>query len=375
MILIQYRSLMRIVGCRGPLCSPARVFGAVRRANSGSLLVQHRSLASRTRLPARALDYQPRSPIKPSQTSQSDQSSQANLRSVFTRRKIILSLTAIAGALSSLYLTILYRSISRDIADYADKDIPADVSDRYDSIADDYDEDVSFLEWFLGIDKLRKELCAKVTGHVLEVSVGTGRNMEYLPLVRGGIKDITFVDKSREMVEMARRKWSELTNDWFYRIVFYHRDARDYIPCPKTEGFDTVLQTMGICSCDKPEELLRSLEKMTRKETGRILLLEHGRSSYEVVNRWWIDRLAKAHADRYGCWFDKDVEGIVERSGLEIVERKRFHLGTTYWFVLKPSKEMVEEREREMSEKKAAVEERNDKTKREKSSWSLWWST
>lgn len=103
------------------------------------------------------------------------------------------------------------------------------------------------------------------------------------------------------------------------------------------EGFDTVLQTMGICSVADSVHLLHRLGSLVNPHHGRILLLEHGKSYYDWLNSW-LDSSAPSHADRYGCWWNKDIGRIVEESGLEVVTMKRYHLGTTWWIELKPRK-------------------------------------
>lgn len=79
--------------------------------------------------------------------------------------------------------------------------------------------------------------------------------------------------------------------------------------------------------------LLKKPDPSTGDEGGRILLLEHGRGHY-----WWInhvlDGVAKEHADRFGCWWNRDIGRIVEESGLKITRVKRYHFGTTWAFEL-----------------------------------------
>ena len=105
----------------------------------------------------------------------------------------------------------------------------------------------------------------------------------------------------------------------------------------KPEYFDTVLQTMGLCSTPDPVGMLQHLGNITEPEHGRILLLEHGRSYYHWLNAI-LDKLAAAHAARYGCWWNRDIEQIVEQSGLEVVDIQRYHLGTTWRVILRPKK-------------------------------------
>ena len=92
---------------------------------------------------------------------------------------------------------------------------------------------------------------------------------------------------------------------------------------------------MGLCSDANPVQMLRHFGALVNPDGGRILLLEHGRSHYAWLNRI-LDASAPSHADKYGCWWNKDIGQIVEESGLEVVEMKRYHLGTTWWFELSP---------------------------------------
>lgn len=237
-------------------------------------------------------------------------------------------------------------------------------------------------------------------GDVLEVSCGTGRNMDYYQLGerRGldsqghseiqGCRSVTFVDLSPQMVEIARQKFKKKYPD-FSRAAFRTEDARQVLPLSNTSDsgdtesppssssssftslfsqekqqspttlsvgefesssripevthewtytrshFDTIIETMGLCSTSDPVGLLRHLGSIAEPQRGRILLLEHGRSHYEWLNKV-LDNLAPAHAHRHGCWWNRDIGRIIEQSGLEVVEIKRYHLGTTWRAILRP---------------------------------------
>jgi methyltransferase OMS1 len=109
---------------------------------------------------------------------------------------------------------------------------------------------------------------------------------------------------------------------------------------PAPSKYDTVIQTMGLCSTDKPVELLANMAKYLNRDNpdARILLLEHGRSYRDWMNNI-LDKSAEKHAEIHGCWFNRDIGKIVEeaaeRAGLEIVVEKRWHVGTTLFFELK----------------------------------------
>ena len=114
---------------------------------------------------------------------------------------------------------------------------------------------------------------------------------------------------------------------------FVVQSALDPIDAPSGK-FDTILQTMGLCSTANPVQTLQHLGTLVNADSGRILLLEHGRSHYDWLNRL-LDNSAPSHADKFGCWWNKNIGQIVEQSGLEVVRMKRYHFGTTWWFELK----------------------------------------
>jgi methyltransferase OMS1 len=71
------------------------------------------------------------------------------------------------------------------------------------------------------------------------------------------------------------------------------------------------------------------------KPGGKLLMLEHGRSSWEWLNAHMDERAAHHHAT-YGCWYNRDILGIVEQAGLRVHSCSRWHLGTSYLIVASP---------------------------------------
>lgn len=281
----------------------------------------------------------------------------------------LLTVAGVGVLTVSTYCGYLYSSYSQAVVQSKTLQVPEDVSDRYNSTAAGYDAEVELGETFMRLGARRKELVRMARGDVLEVSCGTGRNMDYYELgeKRGfdsngraevqGCRSVTFVDLSPQMVEIARQKFRSKYPD-FTKAAFRSEDARKVHPLSSSstpeslEGsssnpeetnrwtysrphFDTVLETMGLCSTTDPVGLLRHLGSITEPQRGRILLLEHGRSHYDWVNRI-LDNLAPAHAHRHGCWWNRDIGQIIEQSGLEVVEIKRYHLGTTWRAILRP---------------------------------------
>jgi methyltransferase OMS1 len=247
-----------------------------------------------------------------------------------------------------------------------------DVAARYDETADGFDSEVGSSEALMGINGIRKRLSKQCRGHVLEVSCGTGRNLGYYPLHPGSeIDSLTFLDLSPQMIAVCKKKWLALypsTSTQAFKknlaIRFSTSSALEPMPpapttperseastkgteeSPSAGKYTTILQTMGLCSVPDPSLLLRNLATHldTSDPSARILLLEHGRSSYAWLNNI-LDNAAQKHAEIHGCWFNRDIGSMVEEackeSGLEIVSERRKHLGTTWVFELRASEKAV----------------------------------
>lgn len=119
-------------------------------------------------------------------------------------------------------------------------------------------------------------------------------------------------------------------------------DAATTLPAPRY--FDTILQNFAICSVADPHKLLANMARVLRPGSGRIYLLEHGRGRYDWINGL-LDKFAPSHFDRYGCWWNRDIEEAVRRAerdvpGLEVVRIERplwTQGGTMYWIELRVS--------------------------------------
>jgi methyltransferase OMS1 len=223
----------------------------------------------------------------------------------------------------------------------------------------------------MGIHSLRRKMVAEAKGDVLEVSIGTGRNLDYYDwnfkghggvgkvdtkgyIKKGKVRSLTAVDKSEEMLEIAHEKFSEMFPG-ILGVRWIIADAAEpgKIPGPprnanETSGnidkkYDTVIQTFGLCSVSDPVGLLQNLGNCVKEEEGRILLLEHGRAKYDWLNNL-LDQNAEKHAKAFGCWWNRDMDDIVKKSGLEVVKIQRpkwWHGGTTWWIELKKPKSQL----------------------------------
>jgi methyltransferase OMS1 len=106
--------------------------------------------------------------------------------------------------------------------------------------------------------------------------------------------------------------------------------------------YDTIIQTFGLCSVADPARLLANMAAKVQPDTGRIVLLEHGRGTWGWMNSR-LDRSAPQHFQKFGCWWNRDIEQLVREAadqvpGLEVVKLERplwFQFGTTLLIELK----------------------------------------
>lgn len=179
------------------------------------------------------------------------------------------------------------------------------------------------------------------------MSAGTGRNSDYYKLKK--CKSLTFIDLSGPMVELAEKKFKRIHPEYDQPVpprppvAFVTQSALEPLhdgsteEVTKAEGYDTILQTMGLCSTPKPAQLLMHLGTLAHPERGRILLLEHGRSHYDWLNNI-LDKMAAERADKQGCWWNRDIEQIIEDSGLVVERMRRKHFGTLYIIEARPKR-------------------------------------
>ncbi len=121
----------------------------------------------------------------------------------------------------------------------------------------------------------RQKLWALVHGpRVLEVGVGTGKNMPFWP------RDVnmTVIDLTPGMLDRARRRAKEL-----HLKVDLHLGDVQMLDFPDAT-FDEAVATFVFCSVPDPILGLRELKRVV-KPGGQIILLEHMRSPNAVVGK------------------------------------------------------------------------------------------
>jgi len=195
-----------------------------------------------------------------------------------------------------------------------DRDETLRVRDIFDKFAPKYDRSMQRWERILFVGG-REWLGAQASGDVLEVGVGTGRNLPHFsPTVR-----LTAIDISPQMLAVARRRAAAIDRDVDLRLG--DAQALEFAD----ESFDTVI--FGLCLCSIPEDR-RAVVEASRvlRAGGRIALLEHVRSPLMIIRAG--QRLLDPLAVRFGGdHLVREPAQVLRAAGFEIEELQRSRWG------------------------------------------------
>jgi ubiquinone/menaquinone biosynthesis C-methylase UbiE len=158
-----------------------------------------------------------------------------------------------------------------------------------------------------GFHPWRERLWSLVNGSkVLEVGVGTGRNMPYDP----NGQPVTAIDLTPGMMEQAIKRSAALNIDVDLRLgdvqVLEFPDA----------SFDTAVAAFVFCSVPNPILGLSELARVV-KPGGQVLLLEHMRSANPIVGVL-MDLLNPLIVRIMGANINRRTMENVEKAGLII---------------------------------------------------------
>ena len=184
----------------------------------------------------------------------------------------------------------------------------------WDRSAAGYDRGISVVEKLLLGDG-REWLCSRARGEVLEVGVGTGRDLSFYS------RDarLTGVDLSPAMLEIARSRARDLGLD----VDLREGDAQA-LDFPDA-AFDTVVCALSLCSIPDERRAVSEMRRVLRPG-GRLLLLDHIRSS----SRWArvVQRLLEPLAVRFegDHLLRRPLEHVLAQ-GFQVEEHERTKLG------------------------------------------------
>jgi len=179
------------------------------------------------------------------------------------------------------------------------------------------------------IAEQRKKVVPCARGTVLEVGMGTGLNLKYY--TRATTQKVYGLEPSKPMRYRAQR--IAVKTDLNIEIM---DGIGEHIPLPD-KSVDTIVLTFTLCTIPEPMVALREMARVLAPD-GKILFCEHGiapepkiAALQRRINPYW-KRIAG------GCNVHRDILGLLEKAGFQIIERNEGYLqgtpkfaGYNYW--------------------------------------------
>ena len=154
--------------------------------------------------------------------------------------------------------------------------------------------------------QLRQKILAQAHGEVLEVGVGTGKNLPYYPPKCR----VTGIDFSAGMLAKAQKKAAYAP----VPVTLLQMDAQDMAFADTS--FDTVVATCVFCSVPDPIKGLHEVRRVCRPD-GQIILLEHIRSDHPIIGKL-MDWLNPVSLYLIGSNINRRTVENVKRAGIII---------------------------------------------------------
>lgn len=155
---------------------------------------------------------------------------------------------------------------------------------------------------------LREQVCAGLSGTVLEIGFGSGRNVPHYP---PAVTEVIAVEPNDVGWRMSEGRRGAGTIE----ITRAGLDAQR-IPCDDA-SVDAVLTTFTLCSIPDVELALRECRRVLRPG-GVMHFLEHGHAPDEGVQRWQRRLEPVQRKVAAGCHLTRDVPDLLTRAGFDV---------------------------------------------------------
>ncbi|GAA2575153.1 class I SAM-dependent methyltransferase [Dactylosporangium fulvum] len=185
----------------------------------------------------------------------------------------------------------------------------------WDRAAPSYDRQIALFEK-IQFGGGREWLGARARGRVLEVAIGTGRNLPHYP----ADAEITGIELSPAMLGFAEQRATDLG-----RAVNLREGDAERLSFADA-SFDTVVCALSLCTIPDPAAAIGEMRRVL-VPGGRLLLLDHIGSTWPPIRaaQWLLERIT---IPAVGEHFTRRQLPLVEAAGFRIVEVERLKAGT-----------------------------------------------
>jgi ubiquinone/menaquinone biosynthesis C-methylase UbiE len=158
------------------------------------------------------------------------------------------------------------------------------------------------------MEKTRARVASGLSGEVLEVGFGSGRNVPHYP---PSVSRVRAVEPALYGLRIAAGRLASSR----VPVDFVGRDGQA-LPL-EDESVDHVLVTWTLCTIPDVERALGEMHRVLRPG-GRIHFVEHGRSPKENVARWQ-DRVTPVWGRFFGgCHLNRPIAELLDGAGLTV---------------------------------------------------------
>ena len=189
------------------------------------------------------------------------------------------------------------------------------IKERYDRYARFYDWFEYLPEKFL-FAKYRELIIPALRGNILEIGVGTGKNLPYY----SGQTEVVAIDFSKKMLKRAEARLRKLDKT---NIELKLADAEE-LPF-SDNSFDIVISTFTFCSVPDPVQGFKEVNRVLRPG-GQAVFFEHVRSGGGSRGRLQ-DILNPLMVGLFGFNINRKTGENIRLSGLRVVSDKRLAMG------------------------------------------------
>jgi ubiquinone/menaquinone biosynthesis C-methylase UbiE len=174
----------------------------------------------------------------------------------------------------------------------------------------------------------RTELLTQLTGEVLEVGAGTGKNIPHYP------RSVSRLVLTEPDPHMRRR---------LYRRVRAERPAHTEVLDASLErlpfaaaGFDVVVATLVLCSVPRLDRALAEIRRVLRPG-GRLLFIEHVAADDQPGRLKWQRRIEPLWKRVSGnCHLTRRTADAIADAHFDIIELRRESMRTA-WTLVRPT--------------------------------------
>jgi ubiquinone/menaquinone biosynthesis C-methylase UbiE len=163
----------------------------------------------------------------------------------------------------------------------------------------------------------RQKLIPLARGQVLEIGIGTGRNLEHYDC--GRVERIVGLDPGLEMHRLARLRIARLP----LPVEMVGLSA-ERIPFAAA-SFDSVVITYSLCTIPDPAAALAEMRRVLKPD-GALLFCEHGLAPDEDVRRWQHRLTPLWSKLAGGCRLNRDVPALLAASGFLTIDLQTEYL-------------------------------------------------